>query len=58
MAKRVSKNQRTNRGSDSGSRSMAKVVIASKKANGSFEFRQKMVDADKVKDELAAARAS
>lgn len=57
MAKKVSKNQRTSRRSDSGSRSMAKVVIASKKANGSFEFRQKMVDTSKVQEELAAARA-
>lgn len=57
MAKRVSKNQRTNRGADTSQKSMAKVIMASKKQNGHYEFRQKMVEASQVQDELKAARA-
>lgn len=57
MAKRVSKNQRTNRGADASQKSMAKVIMASKKQNGHYEFRQKMVEASQVQDELKAARA-
>lgn len=57
MAKRVSKNQRTNRGADANQKSMAKVIMASKKQNGHYEFRQKMVEASQVQDELKAARA-
>ena len=57
MAKRVSKNQRTNRGADAGHRNMAKVIMASKKQNGHYEFRQKMVEASQVQEELKAARA-
>lgn len=57
MAKKVSKNQRTNRGADAGHRSMAKVIMASKKRNGHYEFRQKMVEASQVQDELKAARS-
>lgn len=57
MAKKVSKNQRTNRGADAGQRNMAKVIMASKKQNGHYEFRQKMVEASQVQDELKAARA-
>ncbi|HYE95068.1 MAG TPA: hypothetical protein VD962_02585 [Rubricoccaceae bacterium] len=58
MAKKVSKNQRTNRGAGADQKVMAKVIMASKKPNGSFEFRSKMVEASQVQDELRAARAS
>ena len=57
MAKKVSKNQRTNRGADANQKNMAKVIMASKKQNGHYEFRQKMVEASQVQDELKAARA-
>ena len=57
MAKKVSKNQRTNRGAGAEQKQMAKVIVASKKANGHYEFRQKMVEAAQVQDELKAARA-
>ena len=57
MAQKVSQNQRTNRGADSSARSMAKVIVASKKQNGHYEFRQKMVEASQVQEELKAARA-
>lgn len=57
MAKKVSKNQRTNRGADASQKNMAKVIMASKKQNGHYEFRQKMVEASQVQDELKAARA-
>lgn len=35
---------------------MAKIVVAEKKANGHYSFKHKMVDANDVKDELAALR--
>lgn len=57
MAKKVSKNQRTNRGADANQKNMAKVIMASKKQNGHYEFRQKMVETSQVQDELKAARA-
>ena len=55
MAKKVSKNQRTNRGGQE-AKQMAKVIVASKKQNGQFEFRSKMVEASNVQDELKAAQ--
>ena len=58
MAKKVSKNQRTNRGAGADVKQMAKIIVASKKQNGSFEFRQKMVEAGQVEAELKAARAA
>ena len=58
MAKKVSKNQRTNRGAGADQKQMAKIVMASKKANGQFEFRTRMVEADQVQDEIKAARAA
>ena len=58
MAKKVSKNQRTNRGADAADKPMAKVIVANKKTNGQFEFRSKMVELSQVQDELKAARAS
>ena len=35
---------------------MAKIVVAEKKANGHYRFRDKMVNVDDVKAELAAAK--
>ncbi|MCH7976395.1 MAG: hypothetical protein IIC18_07570 [Bacteroidetes bacterium] len=58
MAKKVSKNQRTSRGADTGVKQMARVIIAAKKGNGHFEFRTKMVEVGQVQDELKAAKAS
>lgn len=57
MAKKVSKNQRTDRGKNTNQVKMAKVVMAVKKPNGQYSFNQKMVQLDNVKDELNAARA-
>jgi hypothetical protein len=57
MAKKVSKNQRTNRGGVE-AKQMAKVIVASKKDNGQFEFRSKMVEADNVQDELKSAQSA
>lgn len=57
MAKKVSKNQRTNRGKADDHKSMAKIVIAEKKENGQYRFRQKMVEVDNLQEELKAAQA-
>ena len=57
MAKKVSKNQRTNRGGGD-TKQMAKVIVAAKKDNGQYEFRSKMVEVSQVQDELKAAKAS
>ncbi len=57
MAKKVSKNQRTSRGA-ADAKQMAKIIVASKKDNGQYEFRSKMVEASQVQDELRAAKAS
>lgn len=58
MAKKVSKNQRTNRGAGAEAKNMAKIIVAAKKQNGHFEFKQKMVEASTVEAELKAARAA
>ncbi len=58
MAKKVSKNQRTNRGAGEEAKQMAKIIVASKKQNGQFEFRSRMVEASAVQDELKAAKAA
>lgn len=58
MAKKVSKNQRTNRGAGVEAKQMAKIIVASKKQNGQFEFRSRMVETSQVQDELKAARAA
>ena len=58
MAKKVSKNQRTNRGAGQEAKQMAKIIMASKKQNGQFEFRSRMVEADNVQDELKSAQAA
>ena len=57
MAKKVSKNQRTDRGKNAAAKKMAKIVVAEKKPNGQYRFRQKMVNVDDVQAELQAARA-
>lgn len=57
MAKKVSKNQRTNRGGAE-AKVMAKIIVASKKQNGHFEFRSRMVEVGQVEAELKAARAN
>ena len=56
MAKKVSKNQRTDRGKNQQVK-MAKIMVAEKKENGQYSFRTKMVQLDNVQDELKASRA-
>ena len=58
MGKKVSKNQRTSRGADTGVKQMARVIIAAKKDNGHFEFRSRMVEVSQVQDALKAAKSS
>ena len=58
MAKKVSKNQRTNRGAGQEAKQMAKIIVASKKQNGQFEFRSRMVEAGAVEAELKTAKAA
>lgn len=53
MAK-VSKNQRTDRGKGSVATRMAKIVVAQKKENGQYRFKQKMVSLDDVRQEAQA----
>jgi hypothetical protein len=55
--KKVSKNQRTNRGQNTVNRKMAKVVMAVKKENGQYSYRQKVVEMDNVQQDLQAAQA-
>ena len=57
MAKKVSKNQRTDRSKNTVANRMAKIVVAEKKPNGQYRFKQKMVMADDVQNELKAAQA-
>lgn len=56
MAKKVSKNQRTDRGKNTQSKKMAKILVAEKKPNGQFAYKVKMVEFDNVQAELAAAK--
>ena len=58
MAKKVSKNQRTDRGKNKQQVKVAKVVVAEKKPNGQYRFVQKMVELDNVQNELNAAKAA
>ncbi len=55
MAK-VNKNQRTDRAKNRQENKMAKIVVAEKKENGQYRFRQKMVQLDQVQNEIKAAR--
>jgi hypothetical protein len=57
MAKKVSKNQRTDRSKNTVANRMAKIVIAEKKENGQYRFKSKMVQVDDVQNELKAAQA-
>lgn len=57
MAKKVSKNQRTDRGKNRQENRMAKIVVSVKKANGQFAYVNKFVPLDNVQEELKAARA-
>lgn len=36
---------------------MAKIVVATKKENGHYSFQQRIVEADRVKEEIKAARS-
>mgnify|MGYP006270309153 CR=1 FL=1 len=42
--------------SGKGARKMARIVVAEKKENGHYSFRQKMVPLDDVQSELKAAK--
>ena len=55
MAKKQTFGDKVRRQREAG-KSMAKLVIAEKKANGQYSFRQKIVHVDDVQDELKAAR--
>ncbi len=55
MAK-VSKNQRVNRGARDETTPMAKVVVAEKKANGNYRFRERVVRQSDVQDVLSQAK--
>lgn len=58
MAKKVSKNQRTDRGKNANDKKVAKIVVAEKKPNGQYRFVQKIVPLDEVQGELSAAKAA
>ena len=57
MAKKVSKNQRTDRGRNTQQKKVAKIVVAEKKENGQYRFVQKMVPVEQVQEELKASKA-
>src|SRR5690625_7772663 len=56
MAKKVSKNQRTDRMKNAASNKMAKIVVAEKKENGQYRYRQKIVAPDNVQAEPPSAQ--
>ncbi|MFK7844093.1 MAG: hypothetical protein AB8G77_02240 [Rhodothermales bacterium] len=58
MAKKVSKNQRTDRGLNTQRKRVAKMIVAEKKPNGQYRFVQKMVELDDVQNQLNAAKSS
>ena len=58
MAKKVSKNQRTDRGKNTQRKRVAKMVVAEKKANGQYRFVQKIVELDDVQNHLNAAKSA
>ena len=58
MAKKVSKNQRTDRGKNTQRKRVAKMIVAEKKPNGHYRFVQKIVDLDDVQNELNAAKSA
>ena len=55
MAKKVSKNQRTNR--RSAHEAMAKVIVSEKKQNGHFRFKNQVVMQKRVNEVLKEARS-
>lgn len=55
MAKKVSKNQRTDRGGTN--RSMAKIVMAEKKENGAYRYKERVVEVSEVQDVLREAQS-
>lgn len=57
MAKKVSKNQRTDRGKNRQENRMAKIVVSVKKENGQYAYVNKFVSLHSVTEELKAARA-
>ena len=57
MAKKVSKNQRTDRGKNRQKNDMVKIVVAQRKPNGQYSYRAKMVKIDEAQAEMAASRA-
>jgi hypothetical protein len=58
MAKKVSKNQRTDRGKNTQRKRVAKMIVAEKKPNGQYRFVQKIVELDNVQNELNAAKSA
>ncbi len=56
MAKKQTFGDKVRKQKETG-RSMAKLVVAHKKPNGQYSFRQKMVPLEAVQDELKAARS-
>lgn len=58
MAKKVSKNQRTNRGKQSVPNNTAKIVYAFKTQKGTYAFKDYLVKLDKVEEELERAKQS
>ncbi len=54
---RASKNQRTGRSLRDASTPMAKVVVAEKKANGEYRYRERMVPQSEVQNVLKEARS-
>lgn len=58
MAKKVSKNQRTDRGRNVQQKKVAKIVVAEQKPNGQYRFVHKIVSLDDVQNELNAAKAA
>lgn len=57
MAKKVSKNQRTDRGKNRQEIKMAKLVVSQRKSNGKFSYRTRMVSLDNVDAELKSAQS-
>ena len=58
MAKKVSKNQRTDRGKNKQQNKSVKILVAEKKPNGKYRFVQKIVNQEDLQAELSAAKAA
>jgi hypothetical protein len=46
-----------NQGKGVASRKMAKIIVAQKKENGAYSYKQRIVPLDDVQDELKAAKS-